>query len=78
MDTSLGPLKLNKDVIISKKALQELFPEFIITYEISSGDSDDFHYFKIFDKDSALLFIISSYLNMKNILIKKRIRRIFI
>ena len=61
--TSLGPLVLGKDAKVSQKSLQKLFPGYTVKYEIAQGDSPDFHYFEVIDKNGELLFAISSFID---------------
>ena len=60
---SLGPLKLDRDTRVSLKKLAELFPEYKVTHEIAQGDSPDFHYFEVTDKNGETIFYISSYID---------------
>jgi hypothetical protein len=60
--TGLGPLALGKDAKISEESLKKLFPSFTVTYEIGQGDSQDFHYFEVLDRQGELLFAIRSFI----------------
>jgi hypothetical protein len=59
---SLGPLPLSRKTVVSESCLKKLFPKYRITHEIGSGDSPDFHFFRIIDKEGDLLFTIKSFI----------------
>ena len=60
--SSLGPLPLGRGAKISERQLAKLFPDFIVSYEIGQGDSPDFHYFEVKDKNGVLVFTIKSFI----------------
>ena len=59
---SLGPLPLGKGAKVSEQQLVKLFPQFAVTYEIGQGDSPDFHYFEVTDKQGDVVFAIKSFI----------------
>ena len=61
-DTSLGPLSLRPESIISIHRLEQIFPAHRVTHAIRSGDSPDYHYFEVAADDGEVLFTISSFL----------------
>lgn len=61
--THLGPLKLSTDRLISPQEIQTLFPDFIVSHKIASGDSPDFHLINIQNAKQEELFYIISYFN---------------
>ncbi len=64
--SALGPLPLGKGTLVSESYLKKLFPHYSITHQIGSGDSPDFHYFEIIDKNGELLFTIKSFIEDEN------------
>ncbi len=60
--TKIGRLILTPNSPISVKIIKKAFPEYSVTHEIRSGDSPDFHWIGISNKEKELLFYIVSYL----------------
>ena len=46
-EDKLGPLILSQRTKVSEKILGKLFPEYMVSHKIGSGDSPDFHYFEV-------------------------------
>jgi hypothetical protein len=65
-ETHLGPLPLNREAKISVAYLTQIFPTYNVSHEIGSGDSPDFHYFRVVARDGEVLFTITSFLREGN------------
>jgi len=63
--TKLGTLQLSHDSLITFHGIQKAFPDHIVTHQIASGDSPDFHRIEIQDSDKEQLFYIVSYFDEK-------------
>ena len=63
--TNLGTLQLSQSSLISFQDIQKAFPDYIVTHEIASGDSPDFHRIEVQDNDKEQLFYIVSYFDEK-------------
>ncbi len=61
--TCLGPLDLSgSPAKVSEEKLRKLFPQYVVKYEIGSGDSPDFHYFEVSTPQGEVLFSIQSFI----------------
>ena len=58
---SIGSLQLEKGSFVSVELIKQKFPDHNITYRIQSGDSPDFHYVIVRNKDGSVLFTIKSF-----------------
>ena len=58
---NLGPLKLSQEREITFKEIESTFPDYIVTHQIASGDSPDFHLITVKDKNKNTLFYTVSY-----------------
>lgn len=55
----IGKIKLTNKMPITVEFLKNTFQSYSVTKEIGSGDSPDFYFFKVFNKDGDILCIYS-------------------